>query len=409
MAAMAERSTALTRWIDRWSDRTVAWFLVAMGFLGYAFAVRLPSVGFNARLYATFGAYVNEHGALPARDEDIGTEPFSGSYADFPALSLRVYQLLANFGEQPNRFVWAAYYLIPLTIACIALARWGGRIALPRSTARLCAATALLIGIWTARGYEDKAHFFWLPVAAILIASWSPLAGAATTGVFAGWTGLVPLAPLLVAMRRGQRRVALFLVTAVVALGCAFAFGAGTLTLLANRRSREAPSTFWFGFWQLLGPLDTASVRMAFAALMGILIAYMYFRGWLSFPAALVGSAISLLCASPSFGNVRYWMVLPLAVFLIRTPKWQSRFLIVVAVWSALPLADFTTQGSYFVVDDTMGPARFVFLLAYTNVPVLAVIALVLRAVQWRAPFTSLPTSSIFESGAAATAKSRES
>lgn len=185
---------ALARLIERPSSLLFSAILLLLGVGGYVFSVRLPSVGFNAHLYSAFGTYVNTTGGLPVEGQYIGSEPFAASYGDFPAINLIIYRLLAMSGEEPNRFVWASYFIFPVVIASIALARFGGRLGLPLATARLTALTSIFLGSLVARGYEDKGHFFWLIVAVMFAASVNPLMGAIWGGVLAGWTGLAPLA-----------------------------------------------------------------------------------------------------------------------------------------------------------------------------------------------------------------------
>lgn len=112
--------------IERPSHRVFTLLLAGLGVIGYTYAVRLPSVGFNVHLYSAFGSYVNATGSLPVAGQSIGSEPFLASYGDFPAISLQIYRLLTLTGEEPNRFVWAAYYIVPVILGAMALARWGG-------------------------------------------------------------------------------------------------------------------------------------------------------------------------------------------------------------------------------------------------------------------------------------------
>ena len=112
--------------IERPSHRVFTLLLAGLGIFGYFYAVRLPSVGFNVHLYSAFGTYFNATGSLPVEGQSIGSEPFLASYVDFPAISLQIYRLLALTGEEPNRFVWAAYYVVPVVLAAMALARLGG-------------------------------------------------------------------------------------------------------------------------------------------------------------------------------------------------------------------------------------------------------------------------------------------
>lgn len=353
---------------DRWGAFPLA--IMIMGLLGYLFAVRLPSLGSDVRLYAAFGDYFNSYGSLPAADTVVGSDSFASTYADFPALSLRVYQALALFGEEPNRFVWAAYFLVPLTIVMALVSVHGRRIGLNRLTARTLALVGMLMGIWTARFYEDKAHFLWLPLLVFLLAAVSPMAAAITTGVFSGWTGLLPLGPLLSATRQSRRRVLLFVVSTLSALIVLLAAGTASIGLLQNRAAREDGETFWFGFWRYLPIVDQSQFRLGFAVAMSIVALLAFQRRWLSLPAAFSASAFFFVTASSSFQHTRIWMLLPLAVFLLPTVRWQVGYLAVLAAWSCIPLIDFLGYG-YFFAGAGLNSNQVTLLAIFTNVPVI--------------------------------------
>ena len=400
LGGQVDRLAAL---IERPSHRAFALLLVGLSVIGYAYAVRLPSVGFNVHLYSAFGSYVNATGSLPVAGQSIGSEPFVASYGDFPAISLLIYRVLSLTGEAPNRFVWAAYYIVPVVLAAMALARMGGgRLGLPTSTARATAMVGIILGSFVARGYEDKGYFFWLLVAVFLATSINPLFGAIGGGVLVGWTGLVPLVPLLTASRvshRFVRRLALFLVSVGTALICVFAAGPASLTLLNNRRMRESSGTFWWGFWQYLGPLDTPAFRVGITLLIAVAILFTYQRGWFSFPGALTLMAVVTVASSNSFGHVRFEMLLPLAVFLLRTSRAQLVYLMVLLAWSAVPLYDFFRYGSIFVDQDASPPMQM-FVGVYTNAPIFVLLIMWLYAIPWRSLTVSRSRRSIFEPNA---------
>ena len=389
--------------IERPSHRVFTLLLAGLGIFGYFYAVRLPSVGFNVHLYSAFGTYFNATGSLPVEGQSIGSEPFLASYGDFPAISLQIYRLLALTGEEPNRFVWAAYYVVPVVLAAMALARLGGvRLGLPASTARATAVVGIIMGSFVARGYEDKGHFFWLLVGVFLLASINPLLGAIGGGVLVGWTGLAPLLPFLTASRVSQhfsRRLVLFLITTGTAVVCAFAAGPASLTLLNNRRLREESGTFWWGFWQYLGPLDAPVLRVGICLLVAVAILFTYQRGWLSFPGALTLMAVVTIASSNSFGHVRFEMLLPLAVFLLRSSRAQLIYLMVLLVWSAVPLYDFFRYGSVFV-DQSVSPSVHFLLAIYTNAPIFALLLMWLYFIPWRRLLVSRTRTSIFEPNA---------
>ncbi len=191
----------------------------------------------------------------------------------------------------------------------------------------------------------------------------------------------------------------LFLASTVAALACALAAGPMSLTLLNNRRLRESAETFWWGFWQYLGPLDTPFWRFSFALVVAVGILLTYQRGWTSFPGALTLMAIAALAASNSFGHVRIEMVLPLGVFLLRTIRGQLIYLTSVILWSLVPLYDFFRYGSIFA-DADVSPFVYSLLVVYTNAPLLLILCVWLCAIPWRSLTTALTRPSIFEPNA---------
>jgi hypothetical protein len=387
------------------SSQSTKWIftttLISLALLGYVFAVRFPSLGTNVRLYAAFADFFNTTGGLPQTGMTVGQDNFASYYADFPGLSLRVYSVLALFGASPNRFVWAAYYLIPLTVVLTAISLKGHRIGLSLVTARTLALVSLFMGICTARFYEDKAFLLWVPLLAFLLASLSPFMGAVATGIFAGWTGLLPLGPLLAAFRRQTRKVLLIITCAISALVVALAAGPATITLLNNRATREAGATFWFGFWRYLPFLDTTPIRTAIALAMGIVAVVAFQRRWISFPAAFSASAFFVISSSNSFQHSRIMMLLPLAVFLLPTVKWQIGYLWSIAVWSFVPLLDFFGYG-YFFAGAGLSGQQDTLLAVYTNAPVFFFYAAfafaIVRGIRDVAPSTA----NIFEPNALA-------
>jgi hypothetical protein len=374
-------------------------FLALLGLVGYLFAVRLPSLGSDLRLYSAFGDFVNTNGYLPLPGSTVGSDAFLSSYADFPALSLRIYQLLSLSGPTPNRFIWAAYLIVPLTAVMITLSIKGTRIGLSVASARMLAFVGLTMGIWTARFYEDKAHFLWLPILVFLLASIRPLLGAIAGGLFAGWTGLVPLAPFLAAIRQPRRRVILFFAAAATMGAAVFAAGSMTLELLQNRIDREDSETFWFGFWKYIPLLDNPSARSGLALLASALAAFAFHRKWLSFPAAFGSSAFFIVTSSASFQHTRIWMLLPLAVFLLPSTRWQIGYLGVLLAWSCVPLIDFLGYGYIFAGSD-LSAEQGAGLSAFTNIPVLFFYGAFVAAL-WRGRNLKLSsTAGIFEPNA---------
>ena len=348
--------------------------------LGFAFAVRFPSVGSDVRLYTAFADYFNHHGSLPAAGEVIGLDQFAASYADFPALSLRVYQLLTLGGSSPNTFVWAAYLLVPLTLVLMLVGCHGPRIGLPSTTARTLALVGLCMGILCTRFFEDKTFLLWLPLVVFLLASVSTMAGAVATGVFAGWTGLVPFGPLLAAWQGPTGRVKRFVICLGVAVIVALSAGMASFTLLSNRQAREAGETFWFGFWRYIPVLDASAVRLAFMLGASVVIFVAFQRRWMTFPAAFSASAFIVMTSSNSFQHTRIMMLLPLAVFLISKTRWQVTYLVVVLAWACIPLIDFLGYG-YVFAGAGLSDAQQVFLATYTNVPVVIFYTLMVLAV----------------------------
>jgi hypothetical protein len=389
--------------IEQPSHRVFAFLLAGLGFLGYGYAVRLPSVGFNIHIYSTFATYFNSTGALPVEGQSIGSERFAASYGDFPAISLQIYRMLVLTGEEPNRFVWAGYYIVPVVLAAMALARLGGRIGLPSSTARATAAVAIVMGSLVARGYEDKGHFFWLLVAVFLAASIKPIFGAISGGIAVGWTGLAPLMPFLTATRvspRFSKRLFLFLLSSLTAIVCVFAAGPASLTLLINRRQRESSGTFWWGFWQYLGPLDTPTVRVGISLLISVAILLTFQRGWLSLPAALTLMSVMTIASSNSFGHVRYEMLLPLAVFLLRSARAQLIYLMALLVWSSAALYEFRYPGVF--VDANVTPVLYMLRAVYINGPIFTLLLMWLYYIPWRSLSLCRSRKTIFEPSALA-------
>jgi hypothetical protein len=373
--------------------------LAVLGVVGYLFAVRLPSLGSNVRLYTAFGDFVNHQGHLPLPGSVTGSDSFVSSYADFPALSMRIYQMLSLAGPTPNRFIWAAYLLLPLTVVMVGLAVKGKRLGLSVAAARTFALVGMLMGIWTARFYEDKAHFLWLPILVFLFASTRPLLGAITAGVFAGWTGLVPLTPLLVSIRRSRQRIGLFVTAVLAMILVAFSAASMSFTLLENRAARESGETFWFGFWRYLPAIDNTSARITLALLASALAAFAFQRKWLSFPAAFSSSAFFIVTASSSFQHTRIWMLLPLAVFLLPSTRWQVSYLIALLAWSCVPLTDFLGYG-YFFAGSGLSAIQDLGLAIFTNTPVFFFYGAFVFAV-WRGKRLALNSAeSIFEPNA---------
>jgi hypothetical protein len=365
------------------SDRAFSIGLAFMGIAGYVVVVRLASVGFNAHLYTAFGDYVNANGHLPPRGVTVGADQIAANYADFPGLSLRIYQLLALAGVEPNPFSWALWLVAPLTIVAILFAQYGDRTGLSKGTARATSVVALTLGIVTARGFEDKAHFFWVPALAILAAVSRPWLAAVSVGIFTGWTGATALSPLLFLTRQPRHRLLLAGIVVVTAVVVLFAAGPETLTLIANRRDRESGATFQFGFWQLIPFADTAAVRIAFGLVMGLGAVIAYARGWIPFPAALTFMAVMTIAASPSFGHVRYAMLMPLGTYLLRSARGRGWYLTAVLVWGLVPLADLLRYGSMFA-DEAMTPTHHALVVAYTSLPILLLLVLFAVRIPWQ-------------------------
>jgi len=393
---------AMIRLIQRPSDRMFSLIIVVLGFLGYVFAVRLPSLGYDLRIYSTFGTYVNQTGELPIQGQFIGVEPIAASYGDFPAMALNIYRVLSLSGAAPNKWVWAAYFLIPVVIAAWALSKWGFRLGLPTSTARATAIVAVAFGSWTTRGYEDKTYMFWLFIAAMFAIAANHRFGSLASGVFAGWTGLVPLAPFMTATRithNRAQRVVLFLITTLSALTLAVAAGPMSLTLLNNRRLRESGDTIFWGFWQYLPALDTPIIRFGLTAILSIATFILFQRGWLSFPAAFIFMAIAMVSSSNSFGYFRFYNLLPLAVFLFRTPPMQMFYLTFICVWAIFPYSDFLRSGSVFA-DQGLSSSSYSLVVLLTNLPLLVVLLAWLGRVPWARLGEKQTHNSIFQPNA---------
>lgn len=363
--------------------------MILLGIIGYTFAVRLPSLGHNFLIYTSFGNFVNTNGRLPESTELVSSDAIPGFYADFPAVSLRIYQLLSLSGESPNRFVWAAYFILPLLGVLIATALRGNRIGLSVSSARALALTGLAMGTWTARFYEDKAHFLWVPLLAFLLMSVAPWLSAIVIGLFSGWTGLLPFGPFYAAIREGRNKVLLFSLAAVAAILSVLAAGTASVELLQNRAARESGGTFWFGFWQYVPLLDNSPTRTAFGLLASAFALFAFQRRWLSLPAAVSASAIFIVTSSNSFQHTRIWMLLPLVVFLMPSVRSQLWYLLALFFWSCIPLVDFLGYGYVFAGID-ITPTQNLLVVIFTNTPVLfanvAFVLAVLRGIRLHLP-----------------------
>lgn len=376
------------------SDRQFTAIFLGLGLLAYAFAVRLPSLGHNFLIYTSFGHFVNTNGRLPTETELISSDAIPGFYADFPAVSLRIYQLLMLSGETPNRFIWAAYFLIPLIAVLCATALRGNRIGLSTATARGLALTGLMVGTWTARFFEDKAHFLWVPLLAFLLMSAVPWLAAIVIGVFSGWTGLLPFGPFYAAIRARKHKVLLFALAAIAAIVSLLAAGAWSFDLIQNRAARESGSTFWFGYWQYLPFLDNAPTRTAFGIIASAFALLAFQRRWISLPAAVAASALFIVTSSNSFQHTRIWMLLPLVVFLLPSVRSQLWYLMALVLWSCVPLIDFLGYGYVFSgVDITQ--TQHLLIVIFTNVPVVfaygAFVFAVVRGVRLHLPSPADP------------------
>jgi hypothetical protein len=256
----------------------------------------------------------------------------------------------------------------------------GPRIGLNRTSARTLAVVGLSMGIMCARFYEDKAFLLWLPLVVFLLASVSSTASAVATGVFAGWTGLVPLGPFLAAWQDHRGRGKRFALSIVSAMVVSLAAGMASLTLLSNRQAREAGATFWFGFWRYIPTLDSSTMRLVFMLGASALIFVAFQRRWLTFPAAFSASAFIVMTSSNSFQHTRIMMLLPLAVFLISGTRWRVTYLIALLGWACVPLIDFFGYG-YIFAGVGLSEAQQLFLALYTNIPVVIFYALTVFAV----------------------------
>lgn len=376
------------------SDKQFTALLISLGVIGYAFAVRLPSLGHNFLIYTSFGNFVNTNGRLPADTDLVSSDAIPGYYADFPAVSLRIYQLLMLSGEAPNRFIWAAYFLIPLVAVLVYTALRGTRIGLSPASARALALTGLAMGTWTARFFEDKAHFLWVPLLAFLLISVVPWLSAIVIGLFSGWTGLLPFGPFYAAIRARKYKVLLFALAAIAAIISVLAAGTASVELLQNRASRETGSTFWFGYWQYLPLLDNSPTRTAFGLLASAFALIAFQRRWLSLPAAVAASAIFIVTSSNSFQHTRIWMLLPLVVFLLPSVRSQLWYLLALFAWSCIPLIDFLGYG-YIFSGVGITPTQNLLIVIFTNVPVLfaygAFVFAVIRGIRLHLPHPTDP------------------
>jgi hypothetical protein len=379
----------LERLLTKPSNRQFAVLFVFLGVLGYAFAVRLPSLGHNFLIYTSFGSFVNANGRLPSDSDLVSVDRIPGYYADFPALSLRIYQALSLVGEEPNRFLWAAYFLLPLVLVLLATALRGPSIGLSPASARALALVGLAVGTWTARFFEDKAHFLWIPLLAFLLMSVRPWLSAAVVGLFTGWTGLLPLGPLYPAIRAQGNRIVLFGIAALAAALALLAAGTWSIDLLQNRAARETGETFWFGFWQYLPFLDNSPTRTAFGLLASAFALLAYQRRWVSFPAAVSASTVFVVTASNSFQHTRIWMLLPLVVFLMPSVRSQVWYLLGLFLWSCIPLIDFAGYG-YVFAGSGITPTQYALVVIFTNVPVFfayaAFVFAVVRGIRLKLP-----------------------
>lgn len=100
------------------------------------------------------------------------------------------------------------------------------------------------------------------------------------------------------------------------------------------------------------------------------------------------------VAASPSFGHVRYAMLMPLGVYLPRTARGRAWYLAAVLAWGLVPLADLLRYGSMFA-DEVMTPLHHALVVAYTSLPILLLLILFAARIPWRnldrrAPITSM-------------------
>ena len=363
--------------------RTALSVIAITGLAAFFFVVRLPSLGWNVHLYTAFGDYVNSFGRLPSSGTRIGITAVEAHYADFPGLSLRIYQLLALAGETPNKYVWALYLLTPLVIASGAFVVWGQRTGLSQRVALLVGLNGVILGAITARGFEDKTYFFWLPALIFLTLGRFPLSSAGAVGAFTGWTGVTPLAPFLILLDRAKHKVRRFAFAIFIALLVAVSGGSHTLTLLSNRLERESTGTFWFGFWRFLPWVDNSPFRGLVALAISILALTAFRQGWVNLPGAFTVMAITTIASTASFGHVRYVMLMPFVVYLIRRPALQLWYLLLLTLWGLVPLLDFLRYGSYFA-DDQMSSLQLSLVVAYTNLPLLMVLVAFASNIPWK-------------------------
>jgi len=314
---------------------------------------------------------------------------YLGTTPTFPLSVSGSINCLQGNGEVPNRFVWAAYFILPLTIVLAVTAAQGPRLGLELPVARALAVTGLVAGVIVARFYEDKAFLLWLPLIVFLLASTAPYVYAVAIGFLGGWTGLLPLAPLYAAIRQSKRKSLLFALSLFSSAASLLFAGSLVFTLVQNRLERESGSTFWFGFWRYLPSLDHSSFR-TFVAIAACLVALVAFqRRWLSLPAAVGASMVISLSASSNFQHTRIWMVLPLVVFLLPSVRSQLWFLFGLLAWSLIPLIDFLGLG-YVFAGVGISPAQELFLVIFTNGPVFLTyglfVAAIIRGIRLAAP-----------------------
>jgi len=319
---------------------TTVWIVIvtATGLGGFLLVRALPFTGFNSTIYAAIGTYFREYGELPAPDAVVGPDGIQGSYADFPAINLWMYRLL--LGWESSEAWWAMYQILPTVIAAALLGTFGARLGLNIAIARLSSIIALGFATYVAIPGEDKTNFWWLPVIALLVATTTAWGGAALMGLFAGWTGLAPLAVTLSAIgahAKPAKRIAL-LVTSVLVAACAvLAVGDMTVTLWRNRAMRESSEAFWFSVWQFAGPMDFPLARTVFVAVLSAAVLFTFARKLVTLPATLVTMMSITLLASNSTVPTRVMMVLPLGVFIFHSVRIQLMYLGGILLW-AVPI-----------------------------------------------------------------------
>ncbi len=194
-------------------------------------------------------------------------------------------------------------------------------------------------------------------------------------GAFTGWTAATPLAPFLLLFDKLGHHSRRFVIAVLAAVVIALAGGQHTWTLVSNRLERESTNTFWFGFWQFIPWADNSPTRSLVTLTVGVLAVVAFRQGWVNLPGAFTVMAITTIASAASFGYVRYIMLMPFVVYLIRRPTLQVWYLVVLAAWGLVPLVDFLRYGSYFA-DDQMSNLQFLFVTVYTNLPVLLVLVL---------------------------------